>query len=160
MNDAFRKLQKNVETFSCLCADYYPRCGLLPQMTECKICGKLFPQTFNLKRHIERHHSGKKSYICSVCLSGFETYKEMRAHKVLDHKRSIEFHCPNCSKCFTNNRNCLIHTARCNKKWFGRIVMLIGVRVFFFTFTTLLLESQRHSFSIKVHPNGGPKPAL
>ena len=48
---------------------------------ECPICGKVFSESRNLKRHIRMVHEGVKNFKCDLCNKAFSTAQYLTIHK-------------------------------------------------------------------------------
>ena len=53
-------------------------------------CGKLLSSKYNLKRHIDSCHNGKKPFECRICFKQFSSRQNKREHIRLEHSYSFE----------------------------------------------------------------------
>ncbi|CAN7990615.1 unnamed protein product [Ixodes hexagonus] len=77
--------------------------------SSCGVCGKLFKQRFNLKRHIRTQHEEPK-YECNVCAKVFKRASGLRNHE-LTHAGVKPFRCGLCGRCFTQKHHLIRHKA-------------------------------------------------
>ena len=84
----------------------------------CKICGKRFTRTENLKRHVETVHAEKiKSIKCDICGASFTRFDNLKEHNDRAHiKETGKFSCKYCMKKFDRKFNQTRHEERCKSK--------------------------------------------
>ena len=84
----------------------------------CKICGKRFTRTENLKRHVETVHAEKiKSIKCDICRASFTRFDNLKEHNDRAHiKETGKFSCKYCMKKFDRKFNQTRHEERCKSK--------------------------------------------
>ncbi len=65
----------------------------------CIICKKMYYTRENLKRHALTHESPK--FKCDICFKKFTLNCELKRHSVIHQEKIIFYHCPTCSKAFS-----------------------------------------------------------
>jgi uncharacterized C2H2 Zn-finger protein len=82
---------------------YTPGMKLKDRYT-CKFCGKIFPRSANLTRHL-RTHTGEQPYKCKYCERSFSISSNLQRHIRNIHNKEKPFKCPICDRCFGQQTN-------------------------------------------------------
>ncbi|KAL5015263.1 hypothetical protein ScPMuIL_009533 [Solemya velum] len=87
--------------------DQFPFSSPANRMKErysCKFCGKIFPRSANLTRHL-RTHTGEQPYKCKYCERSFSISSNLQRHVRNIHNKEKPFKCPLCDRCFGQQTN-------------------------------------------------------
>ncbi|BHF57787.1 hypothetical protein SprV_0100073300 [Sparganum proliferum] len=76
----------------------------LRERFHCQYCGKMFPRSANLTRHI-RTHTGEQPYKCAFCPRCFSISSNLQRHIRNIHQKERPFHCTFCLKQFGQRAN-------------------------------------------------------
>lgn len=78
--------------------------GKVKDRYSCKFCGKVFPRSANLTRHL-RTHTGEQPYKCKHCERSFSISSNLQRHVRNIHDKQRPFKCPLCERCFGQQTN-------------------------------------------------------
>ena len=78
--------------------------GKMKERYSCKFCGKIFPRSANLTRHL-RTHTGEQPYKCKYCERSFSISSNLQRHVRNIHNKEKPFRCPLCDRCFGQQTN-------------------------------------------------------
>lgn len=78
--------------------------GKLKDRYACKFCGKVFPRSANLTRHL-RTHTGEQPYKCKYCERQFSISSNLQRHVRNIHNKERPFKCHLCERCFGQQTN-------------------------------------------------------
>ena len=78
--------------------------GKMKDRYTCKYCGKVFPRSANLTRHL-RTHTGEQPYKCKYCDRSFSISSNLQRHVRNIHDKQRPFKCPLCERCFGQQTN-------------------------------------------------------
>lgn len=78
--------------------------GKLKDRYACKFCGKVFPRSANLTRHL-RTHTGEQPYKCKYCERSFSISSNLQRHVRNIHNKEKPFKCQLCERCFGQQTN-------------------------------------------------------
>ncbi|CAH1116358.1 unnamed protein product [Phaedon cochleariae] len=81
-----------------------PAVGKVKDRYACKFCGKVFPRSANLTRHL-RTHTGEQPYKCRYCERSFSISSNLQRHVRNIHNKEKPFKCPLCERCFGQQTN-------------------------------------------------------
>ncbi|XP_076755032.1 uncharacterized protein LOC143425867 [Xylocopa sonorina] len=77
---------------------------------ECDMCGKIFSNTANLKRHIRNIHKyGKAHVACTHCSRMFKSKEIRNRHVANEHTKARTVQCPQCPKTFILRTHLNLH---------------------------------------------------
>lgn len=77
---------------------------LMKDRYACKFCGKVFPRSANLTRHL-RTHTGEQPYKCKYCERSFSISSNLQRHVRNIHNKERPFRCNLCDRCFGQQTN-------------------------------------------------------
>ncbi|XP_076271472.1 transcription factor hamlet-like isoform X2 [Rhynchophorus ferrugineus] len=78
--------------------------GKIKDRYACKFCGKVFPRSANLTRHL-RTHTGEQPYKCRYCERSFSISSNLQRHVRNIHNKEKPFKCPLCDRAFGQQTN-------------------------------------------------------
>ncbi|XP_058453179.1 histone-lysine N-methyltransferase PRDM16-like isoform X2 [Malaya genurostris] len=78
--------------------------GKVKDRYSCKYCGKIFPRSANLTRHL-RTHTGEQPYKCRYCERSFSISSNLQRHVRNIHNKERPFKCHLCERCFGQQTN-------------------------------------------------------
>ena len=78
--------------------------GKMKDRYSCKFCGKVFPRSANLTRHL-RTHTGEQPYKCKYCERSFSISSNLQRHVRNIHNKEKPFKCHLCDRCFGQQTN-------------------------------------------------------
>ena len=87
--------------------DSYHYSSVTQKMKErycCKFCGKIFPRSANLTRHL-RTHTGEQPYKCKYCERSFSISSNLQRHVRNIHNKEKPYKCPLCDRSFGQQTN-------------------------------------------------------
>ncbi|XP_075153921.1 hamlet isoform X2 [Haematobia irritans] len=97
--EALRGLSSGV-----MAAAHHHQSGKLKDRYTCKFCGKVFPRSANLTRHL-RTHTGEQPYTCKYCDRAFSISSNLQRHVRNIHNKERPFRCHLCDRCFGQQTN-------------------------------------------------------
>ncbi|XP_057655264.1 transcription factor hamlet-like isoform X1 [Diorhabda carinulata] len=95
-------MRSNVKPFQDVMQQYSQ--GKIKDRYSCKFCGKVFPRSANLTRHL-RTHTGEQPYKCRYCERSFSISSNLQRHVRNIHNKEKPFKCPLCERCFGQQTN-------------------------------------------------------
>lgn len=99
--------------------------GKLKDRYACKFCGKVFPRSANLTRHL-RTHTGEQPYKCKYCERSFSISSNLQRHVRNIHNKERPFRCHLCEKCFGQQTNLDRHLRKHEDTAAGGLGMGVG----------------------------------
>ncbi|XP_061197166.1 histone-lysine N-methyltransferase MECOM-like isoform X2 [Saccostrea echinata] len=78
--------------------------GKVRERYSCRFCGKVFPRSANLTRHL-RTHTGEQPYKCKYCERSFSISSNLQRHVRNIHNKEKPFRCELCDRCFGQQTN-------------------------------------------------------
>ncbi|XP_013781873.1 MDS1 and EVI1 complex locus protein EVI1-A-like [Limulus polyphemus] len=82
----------------------YPHSNKSKERYSCKFCGKVFPRSANLTRHL-RTHTGEQPYKCKYCERSFSISSNLQRHVRNIHNKEKPFKCSMCDRSFGQQTN-------------------------------------------------------
>lgn len=95
-------MRSNVKPFQDVMQQYSQ--GKIKDRYSCKFCGKIFPRSANLTRHL-RTHTGEQPYKCIYCERSFSISSNLQRHVRNIHNKEKPFKCTLCERCFGQQTN-------------------------------------------------------
>ncbi|CAG9860591.1 unnamed protein product [Phyllotreta striolata] len=95
-------MRSNVKPFQDVMHQYSQ--GKIKDRYACKFCGKIFPRSANLTRHL-RTHTGEQPYKCIYCERSFSISSNLQRHVRNIHNKEKPFKCSLCERCFGQQTN-------------------------------------------------------
>jgi len=84
--------------------------------SECHICHATFRKNFEVNRHIEEVHEGKKPFTCTICNSSFSKKTHLVNHVASVHEKRKPFSCHLCKKSFPEKSTLTKHILGVHEK--------------------------------------------
>lgn len=94
----------NVKPFQDVMGPHHQSNNKMKDRYACKFCGKVFPRSANLTRHL-RTHTGEQPYKCKYCERSFSISSNLQRHVRNIHNKEKPFKCPLCERCFGQQTN-------------------------------------------------------
>ncbi|XP_076365437.1 histone-lysine N-methyltransferase MECOM-like [Tachypleus tridentatus] len=82
----------------------YPHSNKSKERYSCNFCGKVFPRSANLTRHL-RTHTGEQPYKCKYCERSFSISSNLQRHVRNIHNKEKPFKCSLCDRSFGQQTN-------------------------------------------------------
>ncbi|KAK3609680.1 hypothetical protein CHS0354_035967 [Potamilus streckersoni] len=103
---SFPTREGSLPPFTSFMSDYHgvPHIAKMKDRYTCKFCGKIFPRSANLTRHL-RTHTGEQPYKCKYCERSFSISSNLQRHVRNIHNKEKPFKCPLCDRCFGQQTN-------------------------------------------------------
>ncbi|KAK3609673.1 hypothetical protein CHS0354_035959 [Potamilus streckersoni] len=96
---------KSISPIGKVSESFFPSAGnKLKDRYACKFCGKIFPRSANLTRHL-RTHTGEQPYKCKYCERSFSISSNLQRHVRNIHNKEKPFKCSLCDRCFGQQTN-------------------------------------------------------
>lgn len=97
--EAIQERRENLNT-----ANNYQQSTKTKERYACKYCGKVFPRSANLTRHL-RTHTGEQPYKCQFCERSFSISSNLQRHIRNIHHKEKPYKCPQCDRAFGQQTN-------------------------------------------------------
>ena len=91
-----------------------PAGAIVKQIHHCGKCTKTFMSIWGLKKHMQKIHVKRFTYVCPHCERGFVEKAQFQAH-VHKHLGVRPYKCAACTKSFGCERNLQKHSKRCKR---------------------------------------------
>ncbi|KAL3862615.1 hypothetical protein ACJMK2_008571 [Sinanodonta woodiana] len=103
---SFPTREGSLPPFTSFMSNYHgtPHIAKMKDRYTCKFCGKIFPRSANLTRHL-RTHTGEQPYKCKYCERSFSISSNLQRHVRNIHNKEKPFKCPLCDRCFGQQTN-------------------------------------------------------
>ncbi|XP_050360052.1 zinc finger protein 91-like [Nymphalis io] len=86
-------------------------------LIKCNLCGKVYTNNRNLKRHVEMNHGERGEYKCDICPKVYTSNQSLRRHaRTHTAYNYSQFNCEHCSKTFIGKDSLENHVLFCHRQ--------------------------------------------